>query len=74
MSAHSQHDEDPTPQVQIERVDHLPDGRLVGRAEMPHETLILVCDGAEKDFPAFLTELRGVLQEGVSMWTRRRTG
>jgi hypothetical protein len=70
VPAHHQPIEDPTPQVRIEVVDHLPPGRLVARAEAPHETVFLVLAGlTERDFPTFLSQLEGVMKEAVESQT-----
>jgi hypothetical protein len=70
---HHQPIDDSSPQVRFESVDHLPDGRLVARAEYAHETVFLVVEvEAVKDFPRFLLELAAVCQEGIAtqMWQR----
>jgi hypothetical protein len=59
--------------VRFEIVDHLPNGRLVARAEAPHETVFLVDEaGAVKDFPRFLEQIEGCCQEAVASqaWAR----
>jgi len=73
VSGHHQPIEDPTPQVRFEIVDHLPNGRLVARAEVAHETVFLVdAARAQQNFPLFLRQFEGVCQEAVAsrMWAR----
>jgi hypothetical protein len=63
--------EDSSPIVRVEVVDHLPQGRRVARFEAEHETVIAAVDPG-KDFEGFLHELEGVLQEAVESQTWKR--
>lgn len=63
--------EDSSPIVRVEVVDHLPQGRRVARFEAEHETVIAVVNSPE-NFAEFLRQLEGVLQEAVESDTWRR--
>lgn len=66
------HNEDSTPRVRVEVVDHLPQGRRVARFESEHDTVIAV-DNSDGNIPSdFLCELEGVLREAVEsgLWER----
>lgn len=69
-----QQTEDVSPNVRIEVVDHLPQGRLVARVEAEHDTVFVVDEqGSAADFPTFLRQLEGVMQEAVESGTWERT-
>lgn len=64
---------DRSPLVRIEVVDHLPDGRLVGRVESPHETVFVINgENLPADAKPYFAELEGVMREGIDshMWER----
>lgn len=64
---------DRSPLVRIEVVDHLPDGRLVGRVESPHETVLVINgENLPDDARPYFDQLKGVMREGVEshLWER----
>lgn len=73
MSEEQQDIEDQSPRVRIEFVDHLPQGRLVARFEVEHDTIFAVVVPKPDEMAAFFQQFEGVMQEGVdSMWSRAR--
>jgi nitrogenase subunit NifH len=65
--------EDQSPRVRIEVVDHLPQGRLVARFEVEHDTIFAVVVPRPDQMFEFFRQFEGVMQEGVdSMWSRAR--